>query len=322
MAPLVWDQVGSRTFENGLDRGVLYLPDGSAVPWNGLTAVIEKFDKKTNPIYFDGMKVNDLPELGDFSATMKAVTYPDEFVDLEGVAPLRQGVYAGDQKPKTFGLCYRTLIGDDLEGPDAGYRINILYNVTAIPMERTYASISQDPTLIEFEWALTAVPQEIEGMRPTAHIMIDSRDVDPWLLEDLEAILYGNGFDDATLLPMDDLIAFLNDWLRVSVIDNGDGTWTATSVRDGFIFISLTGSFRIEDVNAIYLSDVIWQMQDTRDITDILRIKITYNGDETWTATATSDALIVETGPGEVDILDANIEIVDEDTYTISDTIG
>ncbi len=102
MPGLVWDQVGDRVYETGLDKGVLYLPDGSAVPWNGLTSIIEKFDKESSPIYYDGMKIADLVVLGDFSASMKAVTYPDEFVELEGLVSPKRGTVFGDQRPQTF----------------------------------------------------------------------------------------------------------------------------------------------------------------------------------------------------------------------------
>lgn len=322
MVTLVWDQIGSRTYENGIDRGVLYLPDGTAVPWNGLTAVIEKFDKDVSPVYFDGMKVADVAVLGDFSATMKAVTYPDEFNELEGIATLRRGVHAGDQMPKTFGLSYRTMIGNDTEGDQAGYKINVLYNVMATPSDRTYASLTIDPTLLEFEWELTATPQEYPGIRPTAHIVVDSRYADPWMLEDLEAILYGDGYSNPTLPPMPEFVSFLDDWFRVGLTINDDGTWTAESKRDGFISVSFTGTFEIKDVNAVYITEAIWEMDETKDVTDIVLIRIIDHGDETWTASVTSDALLVDKGDGEVDILNATVEYISEDEYIISDTLS
>lgn len=323
MVTLKWDEVGSRTFENGIDRGVLYLPDGSAVPWNGLTSVVEKFDKKTNPIYFDGMKVDDVVELGTFTGTMKAVTYPDVFTELEGLGTIRNGVFVADQKPKKFGLCYRTRIGDDFNGEESAYKINVIYNVTAIPAERTHASLTINPTLVEFEWNLTAVPTEVMGYRPSPHLIIDSRNVDPWLLEDLENLLYGSESEDAYLIPMDELVAFFEDWYRIKITDNEDGTWTATAARSGIINFNLTGKiFTIYQVNAVYLTDVIYQLSDTTDIKDLVVIRIIDNGNETWTATSASDALIYPVGPGEVVINEATIEVIDEDTYTISDTLG
>ncbi len=320
MPGIVWDKVGDRVYETGLDKGVLYLPDGSAVPWNGLTSIIEQFDKESSPVYYDGMKINDLVVLGDFAASMKAVTYPDEFLELEGLASLRKGLFIGDQRPQTFGLCYRTQIGNDLEGDVSGYKIHIIYNVTAIPREKTYASITADPALVEFEWDITAVPEELPGFRPTAHIILDSRDFDPWLLEDLEEMFYGNSLATAALIPMPDLIIYINEWYRVKIIDNGDGTWTAISDRDGFINFGLDNYFEIVGINAIYLDDVMFEISDTTDIGEVPQIKIIDIGDGTWSAVTDHNSLIVMTGAYEAEIRNAKVVWVSPTTYRISDT--
>lgn len=321
MPAIVWDKVGDRTYETGLDRGVLYLPDGSAVPWNGLTSIIESFDKESSPVYYDGMKINDLVTLGDFAATMRAVTYPDEFIELEGMDQMRNGVFAADQKPKPFGLCYRTQIGNDLEGDVSGYKIHILYNVTAIPSDKTYATISKEPSLVEFEWSITAVPENVPGMRPTAHYVINSLDVDPWLLEDLERILYGDTFSSAALIPMIDLVNYINEWYRVKIIDNGDGTWTAVTVRNGFIEMLSADEFRIINVNAVYLDDFTFVISDTVDISDVPQIRIDDNGDGTWTATTDHDNLFFTPEPGMFEIRNANVVMLGPDAYELSDTI-
>lgn len=320
MPTISWDRVGDRVYESGLDRGVLYLPDGSAVPWNGLTAVIEKFDKDTSPVYYDGMKISDMVTLGSFEASLKAVTYPDEFVELEGLGRARQGLFYTDQKPQSFGLCYRTRIGNDLEGDEAGYKLHILYNVTAIPNDKTYASVSEDPSLVEFEWTITAVPEEVEGFRPTAHLVIDSRDVDPWLLEDLESMIYGSDLADAVLLPMPELASYIKEWYRVKIIDNGDGTWTALTQRDGFIHIRYDDYFEIVGVNAVYIDDVTFEISDTLDISEVPQIKISNNGDGTWTAQTDHDNLIVMVGDGQFEIRNANVEYISATTYRITDT--
>lgn len=322
MGTLVWDKPEDRTFESGLDRGVLYLPDGSAVAWNGLSSVIEKFDKSTIPVYFDGMKIRDFVVLGDFSATMKAVTYPDEFVELEGLGELRRGMFVGDQEPQVFGLCYRTKTGNAVSGEDAGYKIHVLFNVTAIPSDKTYASISNDPSLVEFEWTLTAVPEEVPGFRPTAHFILDSRKFDPYLLMDLEDMLYGSSSADAVLLPMSELVAFISEWYRVKIFDNGDGTWTAVSERPEFINFTDPDEvlFQIIAVNAVYLDDVTYQISDTVEFADVPQIKINDSGDGIWTATTDYEGLIVTTAPGVVNIYNANINVLDADTYEISDT--
>lgn len=269
---LVWDQIGERAYESGLDRGVLYLPDGSAVPWNGLTSIIEKFDRESSPVYYDGAKIADNIILGSFAGTMRAITYPDEFTELEGLGYMRQGMFVGDQRPKAFGLSYRTKIGNDVVGQDAGYKIHILYNVTAIPLEKAHATLSAQASLEEFEWEISAVPEEIPGFRPTAHFVINSTDIDPWLLEDLELMLYGsNELEnevDAALIPLSELAIFINDWARITITDNEDGTWTATSQRDGLIDI-VGDLFTITQANVTWLDADTYVISDTIDVTDI-----------------------------------------------------
>lgn len=321
MPQLVWDKVGSRVYESGLDKGVLYLPDGTAVPWNGLTSIIEQFDKESSPVYYEGMKINDLVVLGDFSASMKAVTYPDEFLELEGLASDRRGMFYADQAPQMFGLCYRTMIGNDLQGEGVGYKLHILYNVTALPSEKTYATISAEPSLVEFEWNITAVPEEVPGFRPTAHIVIDSRNFDPWLIAELEDMLYGTSLSDASLIPMPELISYINAWYRVKIIDHGDGTWTAVSERDGFIKFGIEDYFEIIGVNAVYLDDVTFVLSDTTDVAQVPEIKIQDNGNGIWTATTSHDNVIVSVGLGVVEIRNANIDILNDTMYRISDTV-
>ncbi len=267
---MVWDNIGDRVYETGLDQGVLYLPDDSAVPWNGLTSIIEQSNKESSPVYYDGKKINDLVVLGDFAGSMSALTYPDEFLEIEGLASTRRGVLFGDQRPKIFSLSYRTKIGNDLEGDVAGYKIHIIYNVTAIPSEKTYASIMADPTIAEFTWNITAVPEEISGFYPTAHIILNSRDLDPWLLEDLEDTLYGSSTADAILIPMSELISYINEWYRIKIFDNGDGTWTATSKRNETITTDIIEQlFTISQANVIYLNSTTYEISDTYDILDV-----------------------------------------------------
>lgn len=320
MPELIWDAVGSRVYESGLDRGVLYLSDGSAVPWNGLTEIIESFNKDLVPVYFDGMRIQDLLVLGDFSATMKAVTYPDEFIEVEGLASDRRGLFYADQPPQTFGLCYRVSVGNDLEGQSTGFKIHIIYNLTAIPSSKTYATHSADPSLVEFEWTLTAVPENVPGFHPTAHIVIDSRDLDPWLFEELEAMLYGDSRSDASLVPMQDLVTYINEWYRVKITDNGDGTWTAETLRDGFIHLGVDGYFDIVGVNAVYLNDYTFLISDTLDVSDVPQIKITEFEDGTWNAVTEQDNLISVDVDGVFEILNATVVWVNPYTYRISDT--
>lgn len=262
MTRLVWDAIGTRFYENGLDRGVLYIPDGPAVPWNGLTSITEKFDQERSPIHFDGMKINDLVALGDFAATMKAITYPDQFIELEGMAEANRGMLLGNQSPKIFNLSYRTMLGNDIN-EDAGYKIHILYNVIAIPSERDYSTRTDSFSFVEFEWDITAVPEEVVGFRPTAHIIINSKDFDAVLLQLLENLIYGSNSTTPNLPSMSDLMTYLNDWFRVRIIDNDDGTWSAYSSQPGVITFPATGEFQIENVSGAYVDADMYQITNT-----------------------------------------------------------
>lgn len=322
MTQLVWDKIGDRRFESGLDKGVLYLSDGRIVPWNGLTQVVEKKGTEISPTHYDGQKIQDRVVLGDFEATLKAITYPEEFVEVEGLAKVRRGVYLGDQAPKVFDLCYRTLIGDDQAGEQAGYKLHIVYNLTAVPADKTYATLSLDPSLVEFEWNLTAVPDDAVGFRPTAHIILDSRELDPWLLEDLELKLYGGPFSVPDLPPLPELVSFMDGWYRWKVTDNGDGTYTLLSGRPGMLIF--TGdSLEIFQALGIYVvdhGDGSFTVYDTYDVADLPTIDIINNGDGTWSATSNQDNLITVDETGYFEIFNANAVMIAVDTYALSDT--
>jgi hypothetical protein len=271
MSVLVWDKVGDKTYETGVDRGVLYLSDGKAVPWNGLTSIVEKFDKDLSPIYYDGMKITDIISLGDFSATLTAITYPDEFVELDGYGFLRQGMYVGNQLPKTFSLSYRTQIGNDVDGHVAGYKIHVVYNLTAIPNDRTYDSVGADISPIEFEWDISSVPQDVPGFRPTSHIIFDTIDLEPDLLTFIEEKLYGSENVDPSLISISDLISYMYTWARMEIVDNGDGTWTAITQFDEDIEFDVLDNklFTILNANAIYLDSETYQISNVVGSSDI-----------------------------------------------------
>lgn len=264
---LVWDTTGNRRFETGLDRGVLYLPNGFAVPWNGLTSIVEIAGADLTPIYFDGMRISNVVSVSDYSATLKAFTYPDEFLEVEGLSELDPGVYASNQMPATFGLSYRTLEGNDSVGTDLGYKLHVVYNLVATPSDTTYATTSDSGSIIEFEWTITAVPVDVPGMRPTAELIFDSREVDPGLLEEIEGLLYGTDTTFAAQPSMSDLLAVVSAWYVthppvILITDNGDGTWTATTTVSGLIVDNGDGTFSITDVNAVFAGDS-YRISDT-----------------------------------------------------------
>lgn len=322
MPKLTWDQVGDRVYETGLDRGVLFLLDGSAIPWNGLTSVIEKNEKEKSAVYYEGVKINEFIYPGDFAATLKAITFPDEMLELEGYQELRNGVYFGEQPPDLFNLCYRTRIGDDLSGDEAGYKIHLAYNLTAIPSDVSHATGSDDPSLVEFEWDISSIPEEYPGFRPTAHIVIDSRKVDPWLLEMIEKKLYGAEFALPNLPSLSLFADFMKEWYRFKVTDNGDGTYTVVTGLDETLEFSGFNEeiFRLWGIQVVYLDEFTFRIVDTYDIADSPTIKITDNGDGTWTATSEQEGLIAVDEFGYFNIFNANAVYVAPDEYQLSDT--
>jgi hypothetical protein len=255
MTTLAWDQVGERIYETGVSKGVLYKEDGYGVAWNGLTSVEESMGNEVDPVYFDGVKFNDIVTVGDFAAIVRAFTYPEEFLYYEGTYLEQAGFYVTGQSQSRFGLSYQTRVGDDIIGTEAGYKIHLLYNLTALPSQRDYQTMSLDTEPIEFEWTISAIPEEIENYRPTAHVIFDSRLMDPNMLADLEDIIYGDEDSDAQLPSLKGLATFIRKWDRLIITDNGDGTWTAdTQAEDTTTLIMLDDTtFQIISDTAIML---------------------------------------------------------------------
>ena len=197
MARLVWDKTGERFYETGVDRGVLYpIQEGGVyskgVAWNGLVTVTESpSGAESNPIYADNIKYLNLISAEEFGATIEAYTYPDEFAECDGSASLATGVMIGQQSRKTFGLCYRTILGNDVDSNDHGYKLHLIYGCQASPSEKGYSSVNDSPEAITFSWEVTTTPVNVAGFKPTACITIDSTKCDAEQLKALEDILYG-----------------------------------------------------------------------------------------------------------------------------------
>lgn len=202
---LVWDAAGKRFYETGVKKGVLYVQDSKGtypkgVAWNGLTGVTESpSGAEANPIYADDMKYLNLYSAEEFGATIEAYTYPDEFAECDGSAELTAGVTIGQQKRKAFGMCYRTVLGNDVTGEDYGYKLHIIYGAMASPSEKAYATVNDSPEAITFSWEITTTPVNVEGMKPTSSLVIDSTKVDASKLSALETILYGSESVDPRL---------------------------------------------------------------------------------------------------------------------------
>lgn len=214
MAKLIFDEVGSRFFETGVKNGVLFVQgaDGeyeNGVVWNGLTAVTESpSGAEATPLYADDMKYVVLYSTEEFGATVEAYTYPEEFEQCDGSAALMDGITIGQQPRKSFGLVYKTVIGNDVQGQDLGYKIHIIYGAKAAPSEKAFATINDSPEAVTFSWELSTVPVPVSGHRPTATVVIDSTKVDAEKLALLEAKLFGSETEESTL-PLPDEIAEL-----------------------------------------------------------------------------------------------------------------
>lgn len=200
MSRIVFDKVQERIFETGVKNGVLYLKDdgkyGKGVPWNGLTAVNETpSGAEANPFYADDMKYFNLTSAEDLGATVEAFYYPDEFAECDGSAEAAPGVRLSQQIRKTFGLCYRTTLGNPDKGTEYGYKLHLLYGCQAAPSERAYNTISDSPEPNTLSWEITTTPETVKGFKPTALVTIDSTTIPAEKMKMLEDILYGTDDD-------------------------------------------------------------------------------------------------------------------------------
>ena len=205
MSKIVWDETGKRLYETGVKNGVLYLLSGSGaydkgVAWNGLTSVTESpSGAEATDLYADDTKYLSLMSAETFGATVEAYTYPDEFAECDGTAEIATGVTIGQQARKTFGLCYRTAIGNDIDGADHGYKLHFIYGCKATPSDKGYSSINDSPEAITFSWTINTTPVTVEGFKPTASLVVDSTKVAPEKLAALEAVIYGSASTEARL---------------------------------------------------------------------------------------------------------------------------
>ena len=198
MSKIVWDQTGERLYETGVKRGVLYVQDSGGtypkgVAWNGLTAVTESpSGAEATPLYADDIKYLNLISTEELGGTIEAYTYPDEFAECDGSASIATGVYIGQQSRKTFGMCYTTTVGNDVDSNAHGYKLHLIYGALASPSEKAYSTINDSPEAITFSWEFSTTPVNVTGFKPTANIVIDSTKATPEKLAALEKILYGD----------------------------------------------------------------------------------------------------------------------------------
>lgn len=241
MTALTWDNVGERLYETGVDHGVLYIPDSqgnyvTGVAWNGLTNVSESpSGAEPNAQYADNIKYLNLFSAEEFGGTIEAFTYPDEFAQFDGLAVPTPGVLIGQQGRKTFGLCYRTKIGNDTEGDDYGYKLHLVYGCQASPSEKAYGTINDSPEAISFSWEITTTPVAVPNLKPSSTVVVDSTKVDPADLAALEQILYGAAGVDPMLPPPATVITMFSSGVTIvtptqPTYDSGTDTITIPAV--------------------------------------------------------------------------------------------
>lgn len=300
MTKLQWNQPGQRYFEAGVDRGVLYPIDGEGVPWSGLISVTESpTGGEAQPYYMDGIRHQLRASGEDWAGTLEAFTYPPEFAECDGTHEIYDGLYAGHQRRKKFGLSYRTGVGNDLN-PDVGYKLHIIYNVLASPTEQANATLQENVEPENFSWSLTAKPVFVQGLRPTAHLIIDSRRAKPSALAAIEDILYGTGSSDAAIPQPIDVLA-------VFTAAQPDAPFVVTYLGD--------------DIYEISGSDTAVQMLDANHF-QLSSNFVTNNGDGSYTATSGSEETDPDGPPIPFAVTDLGndtykIEGSDEEVYMI-----
>lgn len=220
MVRMVWHEDGKRFFETGVERGVFYPKGGIGVPWNGLISIKEESaGGEVTPYYFDGVKYYDFVAGEDFQATVDAYAAPQGFAECEGRRSIVPGLYATNQRRKTFDFSYRTLIGNDLDYANHAYNLHLVYNVTAVSTSKDHSTITQTPTAATRSWTFNTVPVITYGNRPTAHLIIDSRDIDPFLLQDLENRLYGSAVFDPYLPAQGDVANLFSNMITEPITE-------------------------------------------------------------------------------------------------------
>lgn len=226
---LTWDDIGSRHYDAGIDRGVFYPSDGPGVAWNGLTAINETVaNADSSVIYLDGLKQVNQLGLGDFAATIEAFTYPDEFMPYDGYS---EPMFTGQARPQ-FNLSYRTQMFHDTTGESVGYRLHLVYNCLVKPTTRNLPTLNDGVDISAFSWDLSTVPLALPYDRPTAHLYLESTGVELNALTAIESIIYGSADDDPRIPGMGELLGIFESNAIFTVIDNGDGTATVIGPDD------------------------------------------------------------------------------------------
>lgn len=253
MTKILWDQVGERLFETGVDQGVLYIPNNgvydSGVAWNGLSAVTEKpSGADATPVYADNIKYLNLVAAEEFGGTIEAYTYPPEFAQCDGTSIQNVGVLVGQQSRKAFGLSYRTKLGNDVDGQDHGYKLHLVYGALAAPSEKAFATVNDAPEALSFSWDFSTTPVAVTGLKPTSLLVVDSTKVTQANLTALEDALYGTA-GTSPRLPLPDEVIGIFAGAQTVVTPTAPTFVSATGV---ITIPTVTGvTYRRADTNAV-----------------------------------------------------------------------
>lgn len=263
---LIWHEPGSKIFETGIDRGAIYLRDGRVIPWNGLTSVNENLGQQSSPVFYNGVKLSEIQSSSGFSASVSAITYPDELDEVCGGSPIRRGVHLWDQPPQSFGFTYRTVVGNDLVGVDAGHKIHFVYNISAKMSDRTYNTLSDEIELTEFQWDFLAVPEHLDIHRPSTHLVMDTTKATPALVEIIQNYIWGTQDSPPVLPPLNVLLSLIIEQNNfINIVDNGNGTWTASTTAEGIINDLTGGVFEIQEATVAPVNSTTYIISPTPD---------------------------------------------------------
>jgi hypothetical protein len=290
MTAIKWDNVGERFYETGVDHGVLYQIDNAGayhggVAWNGLTTVTESpSGAESNKQYADNIIYVNLLSVEEFGGTIEAYTYPDEFGQNDGSTEPAPGVRFSQQGRRTFGLCYRTLQGNDIEGQEYGYKLHLVYGALASPSEKAYATVNDSPEAIAFSWEFTTIPTIYGSGRPTSLIVIDSASSDPADLAALEAILFGSPGDEPRLPNPDEVLALFAG--TVANVDLGTAANQPTYVSGTHVLTlpNVTGvQWKVNGVNKAPGAQPALTSGQTAEVQAVAQPGYNLQGDDQWT---------------------------------------
>lgn len=265
---ITWDEPNKRYYQQGLDRGVLYIGSAAPIPWNGLQNFDEGSEGTTELLYRDGKVFLADADASDFGGQLKSIMYPDQFGACIGIPKVADGFFVDNQKPKRFSMSYRTLVGSGTEGDMFGYQIHLVYNCMATIAPRSRQTLNGDANPVEFNFNVTCTPVKLPGYRPTAHYVIDTRGLSQSTIEEIEGILYGVGETPGRMPEPLELYEMLNFGSAMIFHVHNDGTFTVSGSSDNLEFVP-PHSFLMSNINAVDNGDGTYLVSDGGD-TDVI----------------------------------------------------